>query len=56
MQPEDPYGSPSMEDTETFLRALTTELEASIGSEETENIDIEVSSPVSFQMLTVALQ
>ncbi|KAK9855497.1 hypothetical protein WJX84_008499 [Apatococcus fuscideae] len=44
-KPEDPYGSPSMEDTETFLRALTTELEASIGSEETENIDIEVSSP-----------
>ncbi|KAK9855458.1 hypothetical protein WJX84_006745 [Apatococcus fuscideae] len=44
-KPEDPYGSPSMEDTEQFLRALTSELEAAIGPEETDNIDIEVSSP-----------
>lgn len=37
-----------MEDTEHFLRSLTSELEGVIGPEETDNIDIEVSSPVCF--------
>ena len=47
LQISDRYGSPSMDEVETFARAFNQDLEAALGEEEAGAITVEVSSPVS---------
>ena len=46
VQLDDKYGSPMLEDIETFARALYREMESMMGEEEAGEITVEASSPV----------
>ena len=46
VQLDDKYGSPMLEDIETFARALYKEMESLMGEEEAGEITVEASSPV----------
>ena len=55
MQPEDEYGSPSLDEIALFSHHFSEEYHRAIG-EAAEEVAVEVSSPVSFLMQITGLQ
>ncbi len=55
MQPEDKYGSPSLDEIALFSRHFSEEYHRAI-AEAAEEVAVEVSSPVSLLMQTPSLQ
>ena len=55
LQPEDEYGSPSLDEIALFSRHYSEEYHKAIG-EAAEEVAVEVSSPVSLSMQTPSLQ
>lgn len=52
----DRYGSPSLDEVESFSRSLVASLEDSMGEEEAGQIEIEVSSPGAERQVKIPLE
>lgn len=46
LQPEDQFGSPDSDELDSFSRDFNTAVEASLGTALSDNISVQISSPV----------